>query len=343
MSNKTNKFKTIFALILSVGIFVPIWGTFHSFVGIQNAWAAFASAALFFATGHKIKESIKITVSHAIGLVWGLLLFILMGHPVFQSLNPLLTSVLVLGGLGILAVIITNLGENIFSHLPSLFCGWAVTVGSLGGVPVSGWGHQPVDILLSLIAGVIFLGIGISQFQALLCKIFNVQAVENPAVAQPASEAKVNKAAKEKVKKEEKSRQANSKYLSYVNLYHSENSGKESEQTKSVGDLSDIKSEISDIKNYLTKMPTGAPTGGFENTSVKIVGICGSPHKNGSTIVYIKKALEMAKSIGNVTTELIELAGKDIKPCMGCKSDKCLDKCKLNDAMQEIYPCSSGM
>ena len=52
----------------------------------------------------------------------------------------------------------------------------------------------------------------------------------------------------------------------------------------------------------------------------------------------IKRALAAAEEMGNVEVELIELAGKDIKPCLGCKSDKCGGTCRINDYMQELYP-----
>ena len=46
---------------------------------------------------------------------------------------------------------------------------------------------------------------------------------------------------------------------------------------------------------------------------IKILGICGSPIKGGNTEVFLNEALKAAENTGNVQTELISLAGKEIK------------------------------
>ena len=68
---KSNIIKMLL-LALSVSIFVPIWGTFHAYIGIKNAWVAFVSAAVFFAAGHNIREAVKVSLSHILGMFWGL-------------------------------------------------------------------------------------------------------------------------------------------------------------------------------------------------------------------------------------------------------------------------------
>ena len=75
---------------------------------------------------------------------------------------------------------------------------------------------------------------------------------------------------------------------------------------------------------------------------VKILGICGSPIKGGNTEVFLKEALEAAAGVGDVQTELISLAGKEIRDCRHC--NWCLTKqvegkiCSQNDDMVEIFP-----
>lgn len=51
---------------------------------------------------------------------------------------------------------------------------------------------------------------------------------------------------------------------------------------------------------------------------VKILGICGSPRKGGNTEYALKEALEAAMESGNVETEFLGLAGKNIASCTGC-------------------------
>jgi multimeric flavodoxin WrbA len=75
---------------------------------------------------------------------------------------------------------------------------------------------------------------------------------------------------------------------------------------------------------------------------IKILGICGSPIKHGNTEVFLEEALKAAEGTGNVQTELISLAGKEIRDCRHC--NWCLAKqvegkfCSQNDDMVEIYP-----
>lgn len=82
---------------------------------------------------------------------------------------------------------------------------------------------------------------------------------------------------------------------------------------------------------------------------VKILGISGSHRKERNTSFLVNEALEAAKEAkGEVETEFIELAGKDIRHCAHC--EKCekeyaemgykayIPECGVKDFMQEVYP-----
>jgi len=71
---------------------------------------------------------------------------------------------------------------------------------------------------------------------------------------------------------------------------------------------------------------------------VLIVGINGSPHKNGTTIMALNRVLESSKRQG-ADVKLINLVDKNIKPCRGCYSEDpriCKYPCNIKDDMQEI-------
>ncbi len=74
---------------------------------------------------------------------------------------------------------------------------------------------------------------------------------------------------------------------------------------------------------------------------IKLLGICGSPVKEGNTEVFLKQALDAAGEQG-ATTELISIAKMDIRGCLHC--NWCLRKqeegqpCNQHDDMYEIYP-----
>ncbi|MGE5372975.1 MAG: NAD(P)H-dependent oxidoreductase [Solirubrobacterales bacterium] len=325
-----NKSKTVLLLACSVAIFVPIWGTFHGLLGIKTAWAAFASAALFFAAGHELKSAPKVAAGHLLGLVWGITMLTVLSLPQTQHFNPIAAAFATLLGLGVLAVIVTHLGADLLSHLPSLFSGWAVAVGALGPVPPSAWGRLPLDVLLALLVGVLVLGIGISQLHLLFMRLFKVESEEVPAESIPVPPQTVKPQTEMRMEK-------------YLSVYRSGDGPVDAVSgTSSYSGLEDIKQDLAAIKSSLIQFPASRMGGGAAapamDVPVKIVGVCGSPHKKGSTIEYLKHALRAAEAEGNVTTHLIELAGKDIKPCLGCKTDKCFEKCRINDAMQEFYP-----
>jgi len=51
---------------------------------------------------------------------------------------------------------------------------------------------------------------------------------------------------------------------------------------------------------------------------IKVLGICGSPFKDGNTEVFLRQSLEAAQGIGDVETQLITIADKDISDCRQC-------------------------
>ena len=67
---------------------------------------------------------------------------------------------------------------------------------------------------------------------------------------------------------------------------------------------------------------------------MKTIAICGSPRKNGNTEILLKEVLKGAQKEG-AKTELIRLAEKNIKYCLGC--DNCRYPCKVRDDMDKIY------
>jgi multimeric flavodoxin WrbA len=69
---------------------------------------------------------------------------------------------------------------------------------------------------------------------------------------------------------------------------------------------------------------------------VKIVGVVGSPRKGGNTEYAVTKALEAAAQEG-AETELISLAGKEIKPCDACLTCRTTMECKIQDDFEPIF------
>jgi multimeric flavodoxin WrbA len=68
---------------------------------------------------------------------------------------------------------------------------------------------------------------------------------------------------------------------------------------------------------------------------LKILGICGSPRKDGNTTFALRYALEKAEALG-ADTEFITLRDKQLTPCNGCFSCRS-GKCVFDDDMSPIY------
>lgn len=74
-------------------------------------------------------------------------------------------------------------------------------------------------------------------------------------------------------------------------------------------------------------------------TKPLIIGINGSPRKRGHTFNLLCQVLNSVKKHGG-KTEIIHLADKNIKSCLGCYSTNsklCQLPCRIKDDMQEIH------
>jgi len=69
---------------------------------------------------------------------------------------------------------------------------------------------------------------------------------------------------------------------------------------------------------------------------MKVIGIVGSPRKNGNTELLTKHTLQSISEEG-VDTELIRLAGLEIKPCNACMACKEQESCSIKDDLFPIY------
>src|ERR1039457_6530510 len=69
---------------------------------------------------------------------------------------------------------------------------------------------------------------------------------------------------------------------------------------------------------------------------MKVVAIVGSPRKNGNTEILSAHCL---KAIGEegIETEIISLAGKDIRPCNACMICAKEERCSIEDDLWPVY------
>ena len=68
---------------------------------------------------------------------------------------------------------------------------------------------------------------------------------------------------------------------------------------------------------------------------VKIIGIIGSPRKDGNTSYLVETALKSAESEG-ADTEIINLGSANIEPCVACDICKATGECAIYDDIGKI-------
>ena len=69
---------------------------------------------------------------------------------------------------------------------------------------------------------------------------------------------------------------------------------------------------------------------------MKAIGIVGSPRKGGNTEMLTKHTLKAVEEEG-LDTELIRLAGLDIKPCNACMVCRREERCPIDDDLFSLY------
>ncbi len=69
---------------------------------------------------------------------------------------------------------------------------------------------------------------------------------------------------------------------------------------------------------------------------MKIVGIVGSPRKNGNTQILMNEALKVAHEAG-FETEMFLMSNKQVAPCDACGTCFEVGDCVVQDDMQELY------
>jgi multimeric flavodoxin WrbA len=69
---------------------------------------------------------------------------------------------------------------------------------------------------------------------------------------------------------------------------------------------------------------------------MKVIGIVGSPRMNGNTEILTTHALKAIAEEG-LDTELVRLAGLDIRPCNACMVCRKEERCPIEDDLFPVY------
>ena len=69
---------------------------------------------------------------------------------------------------------------------------------------------------------------------------------------------------------------------------------------------------------------------------MRVLGIVGSPRKNGNTEILMQEVLKAAREAG-CETELFLMSQKQVAPCDACGTCFKIGSCVIQDDMQELY------
>jgi multimeric flavodoxin WrbA len=69
---------------------------------------------------------------------------------------------------------------------------------------------------------------------------------------------------------------------------------------------------------------------------MRVIGITGSPRKNGNTEILMKEVLGVARDAG-CETEMFSMSEKQVAPCDACGTCFETGSCVVQDDMQELY------
>lgn len=69
---------------------------------------------------------------------------------------------------------------------------------------------------------------------------------------------------------------------------------------------------------------------------IHVLGVVGSPRRNGNTERLVAEALRVVEEKG-AETELLRLAGKEIRPCDACLSCRKTGECHIRDDFQTVF------
>lgn len=158
----------ILTLALGIALLPPIWAVLSPCIGVTTGAVALICAGLYVTNGNKVADAFKIVVGFLLGDCWAVLAIFLMEKMQFHPSAELYVTLFVLGGLAVI------IGESLpkFIFTPAWLCGWAIGLTIMGPLAVADIGTLPFQIGVAMIAGVVYVGIGVDAFQKVLIKTF---------------------------------------------------------------------------------------------------------------------------------------------------------------------------
>lgn len=142
-------------LALCIALLPPLWAVAAPHLNVTTGAVALICAGLCAANGDKAADAPRISAGFLLGDFWAWLALVLMDRMSFAPDAELFVTLFVLGGLAVL--IAEALPRWIFC--PAWLCGWAIGLTVLSPVGLAQIGSLPVQIGVSMLAGVWYVGV----------------------------------------------------------------------------------------------------------------------------------------------------------------------------------------
>lgn len=155
------KRKEALSLAFCIALFPPIWAVAAPYVNISTGAVALICAGLYVANGNRLQDALKISVGFLLGDFWAWLALMLMDLAHWNEDLELFVTLFVLGGL---AVLISSVLPGLI-FCPSWLCGWAIGLTIMAPMGYSNIGTYPVQIAVSMLVGVWYVGALLDKIQ----------------------------------------------------------------------------------------------------------------------------------------------------------------------------------
>ncbi|AKA72151.1 DUF1097 domain-containing protein [Clostridium scatologenes] len=157
----------VLTLALGIALLPPIWAVISPYLGVTTGAVALICAGIFVANGNKVEDGAKISIGFLLGDLWGCIALEAMDMVKLNQNIELFCALFILGGL---AVIISSTKLEKIIFLPAWLAGWAITLLIMAPLNMN-WGTLPIQIGVSMLMGVWYVGVGVLDFQNLLITI----------------------------------------------------------------------------------------------------------------------------------------------------------------------------
>ena len=164
MTEKKIRKINMLTLAFGIALLPPIWAVLAPVIGVSTGAVALICAGLYVTNGNKREDAFKISAGFLLGDLWAVIAVAVMEKLTWNPNVELYLTLFVMGGLAV--IIGESFGKYIFT--PSWLCGWAIGLTIMGPMSLNELGMLPIQIGVAMIAGVVYVGIGVDAFQKFL-------------------------------------------------------------------------------------------------------------------------------------------------------------------------------